>query len=135
MRDFVGNDTTVICSPDEITEEIIKIAVYCRDGAVQKLPAFKDRWGGKYSVAIGGDLWVDLTLANKAIGLRAVCDALSIDPTEVMAFGDNFNDLDMLRIAGVSCVMARSHPEVKAAADQIVERVEPELERFLRDLN
>jgi len=133
VRDFVGNDTTVITDPQEIPGEIIKIAAYCRDGAAKLLPAFRSRWSDRYSVAIGGELWLDLTLANKAIGLRAVCDTLKIDPSEVMAFGDNFNDVDMLRFVGVSYAMEHSHPEVKAQAKHICRRVEPELEKFLRE--
>lgn len=131
MRDVVGNDTTVISSLEEIDEEVIKVAAYCRDGSAGLLQVFQDRWGENYSVAIGGELWVDLTLASKAAGIRAVCKAMCISPQEVMAFGDNFNDLDMLRMVGVSCAMAHSHRQVQAAAGIVCARVEPQLEKLL----
>jgi hydroxymethylpyrimidine pyrophosphatase-like HAD family hydrolase len=38
-----------------------------------------------------------------------------IDATEVMAIGDNFNDLEMLRFAGVPVVMANSTPGLNQA--------------------
>lgn len=135
MRDFVGNDTTVIASPDEITEEIVKIAAYCRKGPDAVLASLKGRWGEQYSIALGGTLWVDVTRSNKAIGLQAMCEKLAIDPSEVMAFGDNFNDVEMLRLAGVSYAMEHSHPEVKAQAKHICKRVEPELEKFLLEVD
>ena len=134
MRDVVGNDTTVVASAGEIGEEIIKIAVYCRDGTENCLSLLQKRWGGQYSVAVSGARWVDLTRANKAVGLRAVCDAFRIAPSEVMAFGDNFNDLEMLRMVGLPCVMAHAHPEVKAAGKLICSRVETQLERFLSEI-
>ena len=135
MRDYVGNDTTVIASPDEITEEIVKIAAYCRKGPEKMLAALRERWDEAYSIALGGTLWVDVTRSNKAIGLQAMCEKLSIDPSEVMAFGDNFNDVEMLRLAGVSYAMEHSHPEVKAQAKHICRRVEPELEKFLLEID
>ena len=134
VRDFVGNHTTVITSPEEIKEEIVKIAAYCREGVGEALPFLKNRWEKQYSVALGGALWVDLMRSNKAIGLQNVCDVLGIAPSEVMAFGDNFNDVEMLRFAGESYAMAHSHPEVQAAAKNVCARVEPELERFLMEI-
>ena len=64
-----------------------------------------------------------------------MCEVLSIDPSEVMAFGDNFNDVEMLRLAGVSYAMEHSHPDVKVQAKHICRRVEPELEKFLLEID
>ncbi len=44
---------------------------------------------------------------------------LSIDPSEVIAFGDSENDIEMLRAAGIGVAMDNGTPECKAAADYI----------------
>jgi hydroxymethylpyrimidine pyrophosphatase-like HAD family hydrolase len=99
------------------------------------LAALRESWDAAYSIALGGTLWVDVTRSNKAIGLQAMCEKLSIDPSEVMAFGDNFNDVEMLRLVGVSYAMEHSHPDVKVQAKHICRRVEPELEKFLLEID
>ena len=36
-----------------------------------------------------------------------------------MAFGDGYNDLSMLKLAGVGVAMANASPELKALADAV----------------
>ena len=75
---------------------------------------FTERWGGKYHVAVAGDIWLDFTLADKGSGMAAMCRALGIDISEVMAFGDNFNDLSMLESVGHPYLMENAVGELKA---------------------
>lgn len=51
--------------------------------------------------------------ASKGDGLEAVAQAQGIDRREVMAVGDNHNDLTMLRFAGLGVVMANAEDELK----------------------
>ena len=44
---------------------------------------------------------------------------LGIDASEVLAFGDNYNDLSLLEFAGHSVAMANAVDETKAVADEI----------------
>ena len=57
--------------------------------------------------------------ATKGQALRALCDALGLDIRQTMAFGDDTNDLDLLRMAGLGVAMENANPAVKAAADVI----------------
>ena len=59
------------------------------------------------AVAPGGD---------KGCTLRRLTERLGLTPEEVMAIGDNNNDLDMLRYAGTAVAMANATPEARAAA-------------------
>lgn len=49
-----------------------------------------------------------------------LCQALGITATEVMAFGDNLNDLQMLEYAGTAIATENARPEIKAVADQVI---------------
>ena len=49
--------------------------------------------------------WIDTTFANKGIGVRSICKTLDIALADVMAFGDNYNDVSMLDIVGVPYIM------------------------------
>jgi len=57
----------------------------------------------------------DLTLldilnpsASKGAGVAAAAAELGVDREEIMAIGDNYNDLEMLLFAGVGVVMANA---------------------------
>ncbi|MCS6884206.1 MAG: Cof-type HAD-IIB family hydrolase [Acidobacteriota bacterium] len=50
---------------------------------------------------------------SKAVGLAYVANSLGLDRTEVMAIGDNLNDLEMLQYAGLGVIMANSEPRLK----------------------
>lgn len=55
---------------------------------------------------------------TKATGLARLCEHLRIDRTEVVAFGDALNDLEMLRWAGRGVAMAGAEAVVQDAADE-----------------
>lgn len=55
---------------------------------------------------------------TKAEGLQRLCGALDVDREEVVAFGDNNNDVEMLQWAGWGVAMGNALPEVAALADE-----------------
>jgi hydroxymethylpyrimidine pyrophosphatase-like HAD family hydrolase len=54
--------------------------------------------------------------ASKGAGVAAAASELDIAPDEVMAIGDNFNDLEMLRYAGTGVVMGNAEASLREAA-------------------
>ena len=56
---------------------------------------------------------------NKATGLARYAGLLGIERHEVMAFGDNRNDVELLRWAGIGVAVANALPEARAAADEV----------------
>lgn len=56
---------------------------------------------------------------SKGNALRVIAADLGISPEEVAAFGDNHNDISMLRFAGLGIAMGNAHAEVRAAADYV----------------
>ncbi len=57
---------------------------------------------------------------NKGQGLSDLVAHLGMSPTQAVAIGDSYNDLDALRTAGLSVAMGNATPEVKAACDLVV---------------
>ncbi len=53
---------------------------------------------------------------NKATGLLSLLKLLNLKPQEGMAFGDDYNDLDILNIIGASVAMGNAIMPVKEAA-------------------
>lgn len=59
---------------------------------------------------------------DKGTGLSEICKDMEIEPEEAVAVGDNFNDLAMIRAAGMGVAMKNSPPEVKAQANYVTTR-------------
>jgi len=62
--------------------------------------------------------WVQYACKNatKYNGVLAAAKHLEIDVSEIVAFGDDFNDLEMLQKVGFGVAMENAIPEVKAVA-------------------
>ena len=56
---------------------------------------------------------------DKAQSLLRLLSKINLTPADLMAFGDGYNDLSMLKLAGVGVVMANAAPEVRADADYV----------------
>ena len=59
---------------------------------------------------------INAAASHKGAALAALCERLSIAPEEVMAIGDNGNDVTMLEFAGYSVAVADGSPEALAVA-------------------
>lgn len=76
-------------------------------------------------------------LVNKGTGVRYLAEELlGLQSNNVMAIGDNFNDLEMLQYAGIGVAMGDAPAGVKAEADWVAPDVEQDgaaiaIEKFL----
>lgn len=113
MRSFVGNNTTIVPTPEDVPVPILKLAAHYKAGSELIEPYFRPRWSDKFNVAKSGKPWVDFTRTDKGEGLTELCRILDIPLSNVMAFGDNYNDLPMLRVAGVPYIMENAVQDLK----------------------
>lgn len=68
--------------------------------------------------------------SSKAVAIRALADAVGAD--RIVAFGDNVNDLPLLRMADVAVAVENAVPEVKAGADIVIgSNAEDSVARFI----
>jgi Cof subfamily protein (haloacid dehalogenase superfamily) len=56
---------------------------------------------------------------SKGNALSIIAKDLHIKPEEIVAFGDNHNDIGVLQLAGLGVAMSNAHEEVKMAAGYI----------------
>jgi len=64
-------------------------------------------------------------LANKGAAVQYIAeDLLGLQPENVMAIGDNFNDVEMISYAGVGVAMGNAPDAVKAGANWVAPDVE-----------
>lgn len=56
---------------------------------------------------------------HKGEALKHYCEKNGIDPSEVMAFGDNYNDMTMIQFAGLGVAMGNAVDELKNIANHV----------------
>ncbi len=131
---FTRNHYRMVSSLEEIPGDIIKLAAYCQEGSDKVDAAMGQRWREQgMTVSQAGFLWLDFTIANKGTGITGLCNALDIDPSQVMAFGDNYNDQAMLDLVGYPVIMDNAFPQLRARYPRHCHRVEESLRKFLAE--
>jgi Cof subfamily protein (haloacid dehalogenase superfamily) len=81
--------------------------------------------------------WLEVvhTEVRKDLALKRLCEEMAIPLSEVVYFGDNFNDLEVLRIVGYPVVVENALPELKMEIRTIVKSVTDEgVALYLNDL-
>lgn len=103
-------------SVDEIEDEVFKIAICDLDDALtNSFPILSKIFGDKYKVVASGHIWVDIMNlgVHKGAALQKLQDKLNITFEETMAFGDYYNDVELLGQAKYSYVMENALDDMK----------------------
>lgn len=76
---------------------------------------YSNEFGRQYHVTIGGDEWIDIMNEgiNKGSAIKVLAEYYELSLDQTMAFGDTYNDIEMLRIANFSYVMKNASEEMK----------------------
>jgi Cof subfamily protein (haloacid dehalogenase superfamily) len=75
---------------------------------------------GDVVIATSGAPFVEVSVAgcDKATTLAIICAERGVQPEQVIAFGDQMNDIAMLTWAGCGVAMGNAHAEAAAAANE-----------------
>lgn len=120
LRDYVGNDTTVVDDICAVEEPFIKISLYRKRGVDAALASQFTEFAPYLVPAVGRSSWMDFLRegCGKGTALDVLCAHLHVDKNECVAFGDNENDLPLVGHAGTLYAMADGHPALVAQADK-----------------
>lgn len=82
----------------------------------------RPKWQGKINMVIAGEWWLDCMMptVNKATALETIMQQHGYQASQLMASGDNFNDLEMITLAEVGLAVSSAREEVKAAANRVI---------------
>ena len=117
VRDFKN-----VLADDEI--KILKFIVFAFEddtalngvqAEVEKIPNLAVTSSAKNNIEINSDM------ATKGQAVAKVAAMRGLDLSEVMTIGDNFNDVSMLQVAGVSFAMKNGPEEVRQHAKYLAE--------------
>ena len=84
-------------------------------------PQMKSIWEGECSVSYSSNRYMEFNKlgVDKGAGLKHLAQILGIDISECIAVGDNYNDLPMLEVAGLSVAANNAVEDVKKVCDVV----------------
>ncbi len=129
----VRNRTTVIRTPFEIEDELIKISMWLPEGTEDSFRQWRERFGDKAHVVTSGNGWLDMVPkgVNKGVALQGILDYYDLRPEQCLVFGDNYNDIEMLALTPYSYAMKHGEERAKQAAVYETAAVDETLEAWL----
>ena len=130
---------------DHVCEQVIRISVFSDRETTEMLDrVLTEQFGNNIATALtffpNWDFWIFEILnplCTKPVALQFLCDLYGIGADEVIAVGDNGNDIGMLQWAGLGIAMRNSLPDVSTHADYVSTRDNDEhgiaelIERFI----
>lgn len=102
-----------------VDDDIYKIAVCDVKGPEKNsYPIIKDIFGDEINLQISGSIWVDIMEngISKGSAISLIQAELGIEKSETMAFGDFYNDVELLERAEFSFAMQNSNDDMKKYA-------------------
>lgn len=123
VRNGYRSDITVV--EDALAKElrINKMAIYRKENIGEVAQMMIPRWEDRLHCVVSGDIWVDFMNqeTNKGNAIRSIQKILKISPDETMVFGDNHNDLEMIKSATESYAVGNAADAVKKAAKYVAD--------------
>lgn len=119
VMDSYGTRSEVVEDLLTVKDNIISLSFYDSGHQVETtFKTFMEEWQDRYKVVTAGTMWLDIQQkdVNKGRAVAYLQESLGISPEETMVFGDQRNDIEMLRQAYYSYAVENALDEVKAAA-------------------
>jgi Cof subfamily protein (haloacid dehalogenase superfamily) len=93
-------------------------------------------WDASYYGESVRGLHIHSSKINKAVGAQTVAARLGIAREQTLAIGDEINDYELIRWAGMGIAMQNGHPDCRAIADHVTASVQEHgvaqaIERFI----
>ncbi|MFD1318950.1 Cof-type HAD-IIB family hydrolase [Loigolactobacillus zhaoyuanensis] len=118
LRYYISNLQTV-ADIAQVTDHIYKVNVaWKHEDIKQKADYLNAKFPGAFHATASGFGSLDVIPAgiNKGVGLQQLEDHWQLSPAEVAAFGDNYNDLEMLGRAKYGYAMLNAAPAIQQQA-------------------
>ncbi len=106
---------------DFVDNQVNKILCICnktQTNAIEK--KLKERFP-QYSIVQSSDILIEIMQQgiNKATAIERLCDIWHIDIKDTLAFGDNYNDYEMLKACGKGILMGNAPDDLKKEFNDI----------------
>ena len=144
--EFVNHIVNVMHNTTKIVDDLMKIRgpvlkIATRDLVSHDLGAYlkhlQEMFSPDVKVVTSGNIWIDFIVPgyNKGTALAKLMERFQVRPEECMAFGDQYNDVEMLELVGQGYAMSNAAPGIAGHAAYVTDSVEEVLEDVLAGLD
>ncbi|MBM7636388.1 Cof-type HAD-IIB family hydrolase [Streptococcus saliviloxodontae] len=116
------------CDLTQVEDDIFKVTCqFTADTVAAREIWLNQNLKGKTAVTTGFDA-MDIIFSDlhKATGLKALGQELEISPEEMIGFGDNLNDYEMLDFVGKAVATENARQQIKDISDEVIGHCEDE---------
>lgn len=110
------NNRLIVEDLSAVEDDIFKVAICdINNPETHTYPFLAERFDDALSLQISGKAWMDVMNKgiNKGVALGKLQHEMGVTPEETMAFGDFYNDIELLGRAKYSFVMENSNDEMR----------------------
>ena len=102
-------------------DKVLKMSMMVEEAAAEHARLINQHFAGRLRAIASGYGAIDILQdgMHKAWGLQQLMAKWQIQSSEIMAFGDSENDIEMLELAGISYAMENGDERVKGVADHL----------------
>lgn len=110
--------------------DLLPTKIMAMDSNIQKIDEikrkFQEKYSGELNITKSTDYFCEFVdkKCSKADAILFLAKVWGVEKQEIMAIGDQDNDKEMLKIAGLGVAMGNSHDDLKREADYITDTVE-----------
>ncbi|POP45994.1 hydrolase [Superficieibacter electus] len=121
LKDIVRRSYTHVIQTDDLaslTCDFVKITVFDEKGTCPQTRPYLTPFENDAYIVVSEAAWIDIADygIHKGTTVQKLQDLLGVGRHETMAFGDGYNDLELLAAADYSFAMRNAFEETKAAA-------------------
>lgn len=111
-------DVTVVDDLKEVKDEVLKTAIYDNRNIADNCQSYFDEFGDRLTVCTSGAHWMDLMEkgVTKGKALEQIKKDYGLKSEEIMIFGDQMNDLELMECGYYSYAMENAIDELKEKA-------------------
>ncbi|MCI8465332.1 MAG: HAD family phosphatase [Lachnospiraceae bacterium] len=122
-------DVTRVADMSAMPEDFVKLSVYDKKHrSGETFRSFCEKWKGMVSTSTAGAMWLDIYKlgVNKGTAVRWYQKFFGVTPEETLTFGDQQNDVEMLKASYHSYAVGNAIAEVKETARYLADTCENE---------
>jgi len=124
LKDAIRRSYTHLIQVDDLaslSDDFVKISVYDEKGTCPQTRPSLTPFENDVYIVVSEAAWIDIADygVHKGTTVQKLQDLLKVGRHETMAFGDGYNDLELLAAAEYSFAMRNAFEETKAAANFI----------------
>lgn len=136
MEEVLKYELDIVDDIFAVEDEILKISIQDKNGIDKAAEYFQNKWGTTLSVVTSGIIWMDLLAfgVNKGSAIKALQKQLGTKPEECIAFGDNYNDVEMFKAVGTSYSMESAAEDIRQMCHKTTDNVEKSLLALIENM-